>query len=98
MDNNKILKYLEGQLTGQDKKDFEALIESNRELQAEVEILGNLIDNEPNAVPPYELRRKIYNMVGIQDESFMDIAIKKTNKILDIILGKEYFLDIKPSK
>ena len=96
MDNNKILKYLEGQLTGQDKEDFESLIESNKKLQSEVEILGNLIDNEPNEVPPYELRQKIYNMVGIRDTSFMDIAIKKTNQILDIILGKEYFLDATP--
>ena len=96
MGNNKILKYLEGQLTGQDKKDFEYLIESNKELQSEVEILGNLIDNEPNEVPPYELRQKIYNMVGIKDVSFMDIAIKKTNQIIDIILGKEYFLDVTP--
>ena len=29
MENNKILRYLEGQLSDQDKKDFEALIESN---------------------------------------------------------------------
>ena len=43
MENNKILRYLEGQLTGQSKKDFEALIESNSELQYEVETLANFI-------------------------------------------------------
>ena len=51
MENNKILKYLEGQLSDQDKKDFEAIIESNSELQLEVEMLGNLIDNEPAEIP-----------------------------------------------
>ena len=35
MDNNKILRYLEGQLTGQDKKDFETLVESDSDLQLE---------------------------------------------------------------
>tara|TARA_B110000263_G_scaffold243985_1_gene251420 strand:+ start:770 stop:1360 length:591 start_codon:yes stop_codon:yes gene_type:complete len=95
--DNKILRYLEGQLTGQDKKAFEALIESSSELQLEVEMLGNLIDNQPNETPPYEVRQKIYKMVGIKDASFMDVAIKKADQFLDIILGKEYFLDIEPA-
>ena len=95
--DNKILRYLEGQLTGQDKKAFEALIESSSELQLEVEMLGNLIDNQPNEIPPYEVRQKIYKMVGIKDASFMDVAIKKADQFLDIILGKEYFLDIEPA-
>ena len=97
MDNNKILRYVEGQLTDQDKKDFEALIDSDSKLQLEVEMLSNLIDNEPDQMPPYQLRQKIYEMVGIKDPSFMEIAIKRADKILDIILGKEYSLDIKPA-
>jgi hypothetical protein len=97
MDNNKILRYLEGQLTDQNKKAFEASIESSSELQLEVEMLGNLIDNQPNEIPPYEVRQKIYKMVGIKDASFMDVAIKKADQFLDIILGKEYFLDIEPA-
>ena len=97
MDNNKILRYLEGQLIGQDKKDFETLVESDSDLQLEVEILSNLIDNEPMEDPPYELRQKIYNMVGIKDETFMDVAIRKTDQFLDVILGKEYYIDIEPA-
>ena len=96
MENNKILRYLEGQLSDQDKKDFEALIESNSDLQLEVEMLGNLIDNEPEEIPPYELRQKIYQMANIKDETFMDVAIKKADQLLDIVLGKEYFLDTNP--
>ena len=92
--DNKILRYLEGQLTDQNKKDFETLIESSSELQLEVEMLGNLIDNQPNEIPPYKVRQKIYKMVGIKDTSFMDVAIKKADQFLNIILGKEYFLDI----
>ena len=96
MENNKILKYLEGQLSDQDKKDFEALIESNSELQLEVEMLGNLIDNEPAEIPPYELRQKIYQMANIKDETFMDVAIKKVDSILEVVIGNQYQLDIEP--
>tara|TARA_X000001036_G_scaffold431336_1_gene465471 strand:+ start:2279 stop:2887 length:609 start_codon:yes stop_codon:yes gene_type:complete len=96
MENNKILKYLEGQLTGQIKQDFEALIESNSELQYEVETLANLIDEEPMENPPYHLRQKIYNMVGIKDDSFMDIVVKKAGQMIDVIIGNEYTLDISP--
>ena len=95
MDNNKILRYLEGQLTGQDKKDFETLVELDSDLQLEVEILSNLIDNQPMENPPYKLRQKIYNMIGVKDETFMDVAIRKTDQFLDVILGKEYYVDIK---
>lgn len=96
MENNKILKYLEGQLSDQDKKDFEALIESNSELQLEVEMLGNLIDNEPAEIPPYELRQKIYQMANIKDETFMDVAIKKVDSILEVVIGNQYQLDVEP--
>lgn len=96
MENNKILKYLEGQLTGQIKQDFEALIESNSELQYEVETLANFIDEEPMENPPYHLRQKIYNMVGIKDDSFMDIVVKKAGQMIDVIIGNEYTLVISP--
>ena len=96
MENNKILKYLEGQLSDQDKKDFEALIESNSDLQLEVEMLGNLIDNEPAEIPPYELRQKIYQMANIKDETFMDVAIKKVDSILEVVIGNQYQLDVEP--
>ena len=96
MENNKILKYLEGQLSGQDKKDFETLIESNSDLQLEVEMLGKLIDNEPAEIPPYELRQKIYQMANIKDETFMDVAIKKVDSILEVVIGNQYQLDVEP--
>ena len=96
MENNKILKYLEGQLSDQDKKDFEVLIESNSDLQLEVEMLGKLIDNEPAEIPPYELRQKIYQMANIKDETFMDVAIKKVDSILEVVIGNQYQLDVEP--
>ena len=96
MENNKILKYLEGQLSDKDQKDFEALIESNSDLQLEVEMLGNLIDNEPAEIPPYELRQKIYQMANIKDETFMDVAIKKVDSILEVVIGNQYQLDVEP--
>ena len=86
----------EGQLSDKDQKDFEALNESNSDLQLEVEMLGNLIDNEPAEIPPYELRQKIYQMANIKDETFMDVAIKKVDSILEVVIGNQYQLDVEP--
>ena len=82
MENNKILKYLEGQLSDQDKKDFEALIESNSDLQLEVEMLGNLIDNVPAEIPPYELRQKIYQMANIKNETLIKMINARMENFL----------------
>ena len=40
--DNKILKYVEGTLKEQDKKDFEVLINSDAELKLKVEVLSDL--------------------------------------------------------
>ena len=95
--DNKILKYVEGTLKGQDKKDFEVLINSDAELKLKVEALSDLYNNSVPESPPYQLRQKIYNMIGINDESFMDIIIKKTSNILNILTGEDYLINIQPA-
>lgn len=97
MDNEKIIRYLEGQLSGVIKEEFETLIESNSELREQVEILVNLIDTQPNEKPPYELRQKIYQLVNIEDKSFMDLAIKKVDSILEVVIGNQFELDVNPA-
>jgi len=97
MDNEKIIRYLEGQLSGVIKEEFETLIESNSELREQVEILANLIDTQPNEKPPYELRQKIYQLVNIEDKSFMDLAIKKVDSILEVVIGNQFELDVNPA-
>lgn len=96
MDNDKIVKYLEGQLSGKIKEEFEALIESSSELRQQVDILADLIDNQPNEKPSYRLRQEIYQLAGIEDKSFMDLVIKKVDSMLEVIIGNEYELDIEP--
>ena len=66
--DNKILKYIEGTLKGHDKKDFEVLINLDAELKLKVEALSDLYNNSVPESPPYQLRQKIYNMIGINDE------------------------------
>ena len=95
--DNKILKYIEGTLKGQDKKDFEVLINSDAEVKLKVEALSDLYNNSVPESPPYQLRQKIYDMVGINDESFMDIIIKKTSNILNVLTGKDYLINIQPA-
>jgi len=97
MDNEKIIRYLEGQLSGVIKEEFETLIESNSELREQVEILANLIDTQPNEKPPYELRQKIYQLVNIEDKSFMDLVIKKVDSILEVVIGNQFELDVNPA-
>ena len=79
--NNKILRYVEGQLKGQDRIDFEKLIESDSELRQQVDILIDLVNHSESKNVPYKIRTEIYNMLNIKDESFMDIIIKKSSDI-----------------
>ena len=95
--DNKILKYIEGTLKGQDKKDFEVLINSDTELKLKVEALSDLYNNSVPESPPYQLRQKIYDMVGINDESFMDIIIKKTSNIFNVLTGEDYLINTQPA-
>ena len=94
--DNKILKYVEGTLKGQIKEDFENLIKSDAELRLRVEVLSDLYNKAVPEDVPYSLRQKIYNITGIKDDSFMNIIIKKTSDILDILSGKDYLIDIDP--
>ena len=94
--DNKILRYVEGTLEGQIKEDFENLIKSDAELRLRVEVLSDLYENSVPEDAPYSLRQKIYDITGIKDDSFMDIIIKKTSDILDILSGKDYLIDSEP--
>tara|TARA_Y100001960_G_scaffold52526_1_gene53550 strand:+ start:121 stop:717 length:597 start_codon:yes stop_codon:yes gene_type:complete len=95
--DNKILKYVEGTLKKQDKKDFEVLINSDAELKLKVEVLSDLYNNSVPQNPPYQLKEKIYDMVGLNNESFMDIIIKKSSNILNVLTGEDYLINIKPA-
>ena len=95
--DNKILKYVEGTLKKQDKKDFEVLINSDAELKLKVEVLSDLYKNSVPQNPPYQLKEKIYDMVGLNNESFMDIIIKKSSNILNVLTGEDYLINIKPA-
>ena len=95
--DNKLLQYIEGQLTGQDKYDFESLIKSNQNLRVKLDVLTDVIDNSKPEKPPYQVRQKIYDMLKIKDLSFMNIVIKKTDQILNILSGKNYVIDFQPT-
>tara|TARA_B100000029_G_C17520197_1_gene939570 strand:+ start:689 stop:1285 length:597 start_codon:yes stop_codon:yes gene_type:complete len=95
--NNKILRYVEGQLKGQDRIDFENLIASDSQLRQQVDILIDLVNHSESKNVPYKIRTEIYNMLNIKDESFMDIIIKKSSDILNVLSGKDYLLEIEPT-
>ena len=95
--NNKILRYVEGQLKGQDRIDFEKLIASDSQLRQQVDILIDLVNHSESKNVPYKIRTEIYDMINIKDESFMDIIIKKSSDILNVLSGKDYLLEIEPT-
>ena len=35
-------------------------------------------------------------MANIKDETFMDVAIKKVDSILEVVIGNQYQLDVEP--
>ena len=94
--NNKLLKYIENQLVGTDKEEFEDLLESNPILKTKAEIISDLIENSKVTDPPYEVKAKIYDMFNLNDSSFMDIIIKKSSDLLEVLSGKNYLLNTNP--
>ena len=95
--NSKILKYIDGQLSSQDMQEFEVLINKDSDLKLRVEVLSDLINNAQPEDPPYELKEKIYNMLNIENESFMSIVIQKSSNLLNILSGKDYLISLEPA-
>ena len=95
--DTKILKYIEGRLEGDNKRDFENLIKSDSDLKLKVDILSDLYINSNPENPPYELKDKIYNMLNIKNESIMDIVIEKSSNIFNILSGKNFLTNIEPA-
>ncbi len=95
--DTKILKYIEGRLEGDNKRDFENLIKSDSDLKLKVDILSDLYINSNPENPPYELKDKIYNMLNIKNESIMDIVIEKSSNIFNILSGKNFLINIEPA-
>ena len=95
--DSKILKYVEGRLEGKVKEDFESLIESDSELKLKVTTLIDLCNNSIPEDPPYELKNEIYNRLNIKNESIMDIVIEKSSNIFNILSGKDFLVNIKPT-
>ena len=94
--DNKILKYVEGRLEEENKKDFEKLINSDSDLRLKVDILSDLYKNSIPENPPYELKDKIYNALNIKNDSIMDIVIEKGSNIFNILSGKDFLVNIEP--
>ena len=94
--DNKILKYVEGRLEEENKKDFEKLINSDSDLRLKVDILSDLYNNSNPEQAPYELKDKIYNALNIKNNSIMDIVIEKGSNIFNILSGKDFLVNIEP--
>ena len=93
---NKILKYVEGNLKGQIKEDFENLIKLDSDLRQKVEILSDLYKNSTPKPVPDSLKENIYNMLDIKNDSIMNIVLEKSSDIFNILSGHENLIDANP--
>ena len=93
---NKILKYVEGNLKGQIKEDFENLIKLDSDLRQKVEILSDLYKNSTPKSVPDSLKENIYNMLDIKNDSIMNIVLEKSSDIFNILSGHENLIDANP--
>tara|TARA_B100000029_G_scaffold160079_1_gene155845 strand:- start:1714 stop:2310 length:597 start_codon:yes stop_codon:yes gene_type:complete len=93
---NKILKYVEGNLKGQIKEDFENLIKLDSDLRQKVEILSDLYKNSTPKSVPDSLKENIYNMLDIKNDSIMNIILEKSSDIFNILSGHENLIDANP--
>ncbi len=93
---NKILKYVEGNLKGQIKEDFENLIKLDSDLRQKVEILSDLYKNSTPKPVPDSLKENIYNMLDIKNDSIMNIILEKSSDIFNILSGHENLIDANP--
>lgn len=95
--DNQILRYVEGKLDKQAKKDFEKNISSDSELKLKIDILSDLYHNSISDNAPYELKEKIYQMLNIENKSIMDIAIEKSSDFFNVLRGQDCLLNINPA-
>ena len=93
---NKILKYVEGNLKGQIKEDFENLIKLDSDLRQKLEILSDLYKNSTPKPVPDSLKENIYNMLDIKNDSIMNIVLEKSSDIFNILSGHENLIDANP--
>lgn len=93
---NKILKYVEGNLEGQVKEDFENLIKLDSDLRQKVEILSDLYKNSKPESVPDSLKENIYNMLDIKNDSIMNIVLEKSSDIFNILSGHENLINANP--
>ena len=108
--SSSIVMIAEGDKTGKNVFEIATYVENNMpEYEVRVSVLGHIqrggapscfdrvLASRMGVHAIDSLLKGTYNvMVGIKDDSFMDIVVKKAGQIIDVILGNEYTLDISP--
>lgn len=93
--NSKILKYVENRLDQKSKIDFEKLIENDNDLKLEVQTLKDLYNNGKRIQTSLAFKQNIYAKINLSDD-LIDILIKKTESLFNVISGKKYVTEVLP--
>ena len=86
-----ILAFVEGKLNDPEKNRIQEAMLVNNELKATVSILSELVDGKHTINPPVFLHKKVVDILGLSKPCLMEIVIKKTKNILEIIDGSQHY-------
>jgi hypothetical protein len=87
--DNHILRYVEGKMSKQENAEFSEFLQLNKKLQIRVNILQQLVDDEPTQSPPKYLTDSVIEKLNLSTPSLMEIILKKTNNVFEVIKGIE---------
>lgn len=86
-----ILLYAEKKLSETELVRISKLIENDSELSEHISILESLVAEQPQRKPSEYLDKKVLNTLGIKPKNFIEIILEKTDGLLEVIMGNNYF-------
>ncbi len=87
-----ILAYAENQLSEGETEHIEQLILQKPELIDEITRLRALIRSKPAVEPPFELSSSLLKTLHLQQPVLMDLIIRSSGRIMEIVKGQEWLL------
>ena len=93
INEEKILAFLDGNLSNDDSNKLNSIIEKNPHLKLKTDELRHLINNPILESPPKNIHSKLMKNLGINEDTIFDICLKSLQNGIDIISGKNLLIN-----
>lgn len=93
INEEKILAFLDGNLSNDDSNKINSIIEKNPHLKLKTDELRHIIDNPILESPPKNIHSKLMKKLGINEDTIFDICLKSLQNGIDIISGKNLLIN-----